>query len=67
MSPSKNPSNESFSFSKDKKTQPISGLGGAIPNEPDIYNEQGIGLSSTPLFLYPKSIKITDIFSLMAL
>jgi len=35
--------NESFTFSKDKKTQPTSGLGGAIPNKPDIYNERGTG------------------------
>ena len=45
FAPFRNIMNESFTFSKDKKTQPISGLGGAIPNEPDIYNERGTGFS----------------------
>jgi len=43
FAPFRNIMNESFTFSKDKKTQPTSGLGGAIPNKPDIYNERGTG------------------------
>ena len=52
LAPFRNIMNESFTFSKDKKTQPTSCLGGAIPNELDICNEWDTGFSSIPFFLY---------------
>jgi len=67
FAPFRNIMNESFTFSKGKKTQPTSGLGGAIPNKPDIYNERDTGFFSVPLFLYWKGVKPTDIFPCMAL
>jgi len=67
FAPFRNIMKVSFTFGKDKKTQPTNGLGGAIPDEPDIYNERDTGFSGIPFFLCQQGARTMDIFIFIAL